>query len=105
LRKQRQCGTGVDPGVGVTALPFDDLARVLDVIETDVIGRERHPSPVRVIHAVCYAFGLAREKLGAAKYAVGWVDAIGDTEVAGRVFGQHHDAAHAGRRNRLRAPV
>ena len=82
-------------------MPFDDLARVLDVIVSDVIGGQGHPGSIWLIHAIGDAFRLSGIELGAAKNAVLGINAIVNAEIACRIFGQHHDTADAGRRDGL----
>ena len=77
-------------------MPFGQGARVLDVIETDVVRGKRHPGTVWFTHGVGNTFGLSRKESRTTEYAISRIHPVVDTEVVGRVLGQHHDAAYAG---------
>src|SRR5690606_15972055 len=104
-RQERQCLADVYPGVGVTALPFDDLASIEEMIEADVVSGERHPRPVGFGDAVGNPFHLARIELGTAENTALRIHAVFNVEVLGGRLRQHHDAAHSGRGYRVRTPV
>ena len=86
-------------------MPLSDNTSVLDVIEADVVGSQRHPRTVGFIHGVCNSSGLTRIELRTAEDTVFRVHPVVQPKVICGRLRQHHDAAYAGGRNGLGAPV
>ena len=69
------------------------------------LGGKCHPGAVWLADGIRNAFGLAGKKLRSTEYTVTRINAIVDSQVGCCVLSQHHDAAHAGWGDRLRAPM
>ena len=73
--------------------------------EADVIGGQGEPGAVRVGDAVGYLVHQGGQVLGAAVNAQHRVQAVADADLPRRLFGQHHQPAHAGVGARRILPV
>ena len=105
VREQRQALLDVVPLVRIAALFLGEDARVLQMVDADVVGRERQPHTIGpgdgVRHAVYHLADVAR----AAVDALVGAQPIAHAHLLRGLLRQHHDAAHAGRRCRLRIPI
>ena len=105
LLQQRQSRHHIGPEVGVTPAAFGENPRVLQMAAADVVGHEREPAAVRLQDIVRQPPAQRAEVARPAAQALRGIGALGDAQLPGRGARQHHHAAHAGARGRLRVPV